>query len=178
MLGVFLQIGTALGTALGPVLLPAGPETPADSPVMWALLGWVRRQTDQILAIPAVADVVQTTTSLVQQAYQQIITCGQPSTALPAEFVPPPQWTGFDDLKHFRVFPDGRIIIIEKAGAIKIHPNSDQNFDPVTLVELPTLTLSEQGLTGIELDPEHNNGTAISMWRTPRRRTAVTACHA
>ena len=161
VLGVFLQIGTALGTALGPVLLPAGPETPADSPVMWALLGWVRRQTDQILAIPAVADVVQTTTSIVQQAYQQIITCGQPSTALPAELERTTIVSGLDEPTDFRFLPDGRIIIIEKAGAIKIYPNSDQNFDPVTLVELLTLTLSEQGLTGIELDPEYTSNGYI-----------------
>ena len=161
VLGVFLQIGTAFGTALGPVLLPAGPETPADSPGMWALLGWVRRQTDQILAIPAVADVVQTTTSIVQQAYQQIITCGQPSTALPAELERTTIVSGLDEPTDFRFLPDGRIIIIEKAGAIKIYPNSDQNFDPVTLVVLPTLILSEQGLTGIELDPEYSSNGYI-----------------
>jgi glucose/arabinose dehydrogenase len=157
VLSVAVTMGTTLGTALAPILTPTEPENPTDNPIMWAVLGWVRRQSEQILASPPVAEAVRTVTTLTYQIYQEITSCGQPATGLPAELERTTIVSGLNEPTDFRFLPDpdGRIIIIEKAGAIKIYPNSDQNFDPITLVVLPTQTANEKGLTGIELDPDY-----------------------
>jgi glucose/arabinose dehydrogenase len=60
----------------------------------------------------------------------------------------------------FRFLPDGRILISEKGGAIKVFENNQLNSQPlITLVVLQTDTDEERGLLGIEPDPNFaNNG--------------------
>src|SRR4051794_20484361 len=59
--------------------------------------------------------------------------------------------TGLGDTTDFRFLPDGRMIITEKGGAAKVRTTAGTvvaagNFD--------VSTTSEQGLLGVEVDPD------------------------
>jgi glucose/arabinose dehydrogenase/regulation of enolase protein 1 (concanavalin A-like superfamily) len=77
-----------------------------------------------------------------------------------ASAAPPPDFertalvSGLNQPTAFRHLPDGRILISEKAGAIKVYENNRVNPQPlITLVVLQTDTDEERGLLGIEPDP-------------------------
>ncbi|MBL7502432.1 PQQ-dependent sugar dehydrogenase [Frankia sp. CNm7] len=79
----------------------------------------------------------------------------------PARATPPPEFErtliaeGLEEPTAFRLMPDGRIFVAEKAGAIKVIENGQVGTTPViTLITLPSDTDAERGLLGIEPDPD------------------------
>ena len=159
---VFSVVST-IGNAIAPILLgivntPA-PEDPSENPLLWAVVGWVRRQTDEVLTLPPVVEAISTATSIGQQLYTAVLTCGRPATELPAEFERTVVVSGLEEPTDFRFLPvpegsNERVIIAEKTGAIRVYELSDTPTEPVTITVLPTRSESEKGLTGIELDPD------------------------
>ncbi len=167
--------GLMAGGAAG----PAGPAAPAESPMGWAVLGWVRRQVDQAVEAfgrtPVAHFFHQVTTQFIQavtdfgnsptgrqissQVFQALQQC-QPSTALPAEFDRATVVAGLNEPTDFAFLADAddpdqihRILITEKAGAVKMYDPHTGTL--TTLVDLPTVTADgERGLVGIEVDPQ------------------------
>ncbi|MET0979870.1 MAG: PQQ-dependent sugar dehydrogenase, partial [Candidatus Saccharimonadales bacterium] len=94
------------------------------------------------------------------------------SAALPPDFE---RTTLVGDLNQptaFRHLPDGRILISEKGGAIKIYENNQVSSQPlITLVVLQTDTDEERGLLGIEPDPNFaSNGYLYVSYTTAANR--------
>lgn len=80
---------------------------------------------------------------------------------LPVQAAVPPELerttlvTGLNQPTAFRFLPDGRILIAEKQGAIKVYANGQVQDQPmITLAVLPTDNDEERGLLGIEPDPD------------------------
>ena len=162
-----------LNAALAPILAP-GPTGPIESPVLWAVLGWVRRQSTRALADYAPVSTVEETSqiespgtaeevpvepveevaALAAADLQTDAAVAAVQAGLPAEFERTTIVSGLDQPTDFRFLPDGRILISEKGGAIKVYEDGQLNNEPlVTLVVLPTDTDEERGLLGIEVDP-------------------------
>jgi glucose/arabinose dehydrogenase len=167
--------GLMAGGAAG----PGGPAEPAESPMGWAVLGWVRRQFDQAVEAfgrtPVAHFFHQVTTQFTQavtdfgnsptgrqissQVFQALQQC-QPSTALPAEFDRATVVAGLNEPTDFAFLVDAgdpdqihRILITEKAGAVKVYDPHTGTL--TTLVDLSTVTADgERGLVGIEVDPQ------------------------
>ena len=59
---------------------------------------------------------------------------------------------GLDTPVDFRFLPDGRILVAEKAGAIKIVENGALRDEPV--ITLSVNTLGERGISGLAVDPD------------------------
>lgn len=141
---------------IGHLFPPARPEPTPESPASWTLLAWVRRQVDDALtnigALPVVSAVVQTISTFAMQTYQSIMSCGEPLPTLPAQFDRTTIASGLTEPTDFRFLPDGRILITEKAGAIRLYENGALNPEP--LITLPTQTGGERGLLGVEVDPD------------------------
>ncbi len=75
--------------------------------------------------------------------------------APPQEFEKTTLTSSLNQPTAFRFLPDGRILIAEKAGAIKIYQNGQLSTDPlITLVTLQTNGADERGLLGLEPDPD------------------------
>jgi glucose/arabinose dehydrogenase/regulation of enolase protein 1 (concanavalin A-like superfamily) len=96
---------------------------------------------------------------VVVTAWALIVASSLSST--PARAAPPDDFertavvTGLDQPTAFRFLPDGRILITEKSGAIKLYANGQVQPEPlVTLVVLQTDNEDERGLLGIEPDPD------------------------
>ncbi|MGV0811720.1 PQQ-dependent sugar dehydrogenase [Mycolicibacterium boenickei] len=152
------QIGGLINEYILPILsTPAPGETP-DSPVLWAVLGWVRRQADQILSSPPISDVTSAVTAWGALTLQQISqSCGEPTAGLPAELERTVIVSGLSEPVDFRFLPDdpenpddGGILIAEKGGALKLYKEGQGT---TTLVQLQTQTDFESGIGGIEVDP-------------------------
>ncbi len=152
------QVGGLINEYLLPILAePAPGETP-DSPVLWAVLGWVRRQADQILSAPPISDFTEAVTAWGALTLQQVSqSCGEPTEGLPEELERTVIVSGLTEPVDFRFLPDdpenaddGGILIAEKGGAIKLYMEGQGT---TTLVELPTQTDFESGIGGIEVDP-------------------------
>lgn len=76
------------------------------------------------------------------------------SAAPPPEFERTQIVNNLNQPTAFRHLPDGRILISEKGGAIKVYSNGQVQSEPlITLVVLQTDTDEERGLLGIEPDP-------------------------
>ncbi|HEV7952065.1 MAG TPA: PQQ-dependent sugar dehydrogenase [Candidatus Saccharimonadales bacterium] len=90
------------------------------------------------------------------------------SAALPPDFERTSLVSGLDQPTAFRHLPDGRILISEKGGAIKVYANNQLNSQPlITLVVLQTDTDEERGLLGIEPDPNFaSNGYLYVSYTT------------
>lgn len=58
-------VTTVLGALLAPLLAPSGPATPAQTPILWAVLAWVRRQFEHTFANKAPVLVNNNDTELV-----------------------------------------------------------------------------------------------------------------
>ncbi|WP_142392529.1 PQQ-dependent sugar dehydrogenase [Mycobacterium sp. 3519A] len=126
-----------LNVALAPLLGP-GPATPPDSPLLWGLLAWARRQFG--LAAP-------TTTAAVTTAQSTLAA----TSGLPADLERTVLVSGLDQPLDFRFLPnDGGILIAEKNGAIKLYHDGHTE----TVITLPTSTGGERGIGGIEVDPD------------------------
>ncbi|MCG7578740.1 PQQ-dependent sugar dehydrogenase [Mycolicibacterium sp. OfavD-34-C] len=59
---------------------------------------------------------------------------------------------GLDTPVDFRFLPDGRILVTEKAGAIKVVENGALRDEPV--ITLSVNTLGERGISGLAVDPD------------------------
>ena len=73
--------------------------------------------------------------------------------------------SGLNQPTDFRFLPDGRILIAEKGGAIKVYHDGHVHDEPlITLAVLQTDNDEERGLLGIEVDPdfEHNGYLYVS----------------
>lgn len=94
------------------------------------------------------------------------------SAAPPPEFERTPLVTNLNQPTAFRHLPDGRILISEKGGAIKVYQNNQVNPQPlITLVVLQTDTDEERGLLGIEPDPNFAaNGYLYVSYTTAANR--------
>lgn len=96
----------------------------------------------------------------------------------PAAAAPPPEFEritlvdGLNQPTAFRHLPDGRILISEKGGAIKVFENNQVSNQPlITLVVLQTDTDEERGLLGIEPDPNFaSNGHLYVSYTTAANR--------
>jgi glucose/arabinose dehydrogenase len=167
--------GLMAGGAAG----PADPGVPAESPIGWTVLGWVRRQVNQAAEAfgrtPIGRFVHQATTQITQavtdfgnsptgrqissQVFQALQQCQSP-TGLPAEFDRTTIVAGLNEPTDFAFLADTddpdqihRILITEKAGAVKVYDPHTGTL--TTLVDLPTVSADgERGLVGIEVDPQ------------------------
>ncbi|AKK30740.1 hypothetical protein AB431_21160 [Mycobacterium sp. EPa45] len=90
--------------------------------------------------------------------------CGTTPTGPPV-FERTPIASGLSSPTDFVVLPDGRILITEKAGAIRVYENGALRPDP--LLVLPTRTEGERGLLGIAADPSFaDNGFIYVAYTT------------
>lgn len=152
------QIGGLINQYILPILAAPAPGESPDSPALWAVLGWVRRQTDQIasaLRIPEVTEAVTAWGALTLQQVSQ--SCDEPTPGLPEDLERTVIVSGLTEPVDFRFLPDdpenpddGGILIAEKGGAIKLYREGQGT---TTVVELPTKTDFESGIGGIEVDP-------------------------
>jgi glucose/arabinose dehydrogenase len=178
--GFLRQATTFFNTVLAPLFSgggsgagPVGPAAPAESPMLWALVGWVRRQAtlavDAFLASPLgrpiaqipkmVSDFGQTPLGrgLLAQVTQFVRSCG-PNSSLPSDLDRTTVVSGLTEPTDFRILTvhDGdtidRIFIAEKAGAIKVYDPATGSV--TTLTVLGTTTGGERGLAGIEIHPD------------------------
>jgi glucose/arabinose dehydrogenase len=150
-------IETAFTSLFGSSLASATPSAPAapptDSPAMWGLVAWVRRQLDAVLQSPGVAKFIEDAKTQAQKVWYRLITCGQ-DLGLEEGFERTTVVSGLNEPTDFRFTPDGNTIFVtEKSGAIRVVENGVLRPDP--WVVLPTLSdLGERGLSGIELHPD------------------------
>jgi glucose/arabinose dehydrogenase len=157
---------------------PSAPTNPADTPILWTVLAWARRQLDQAVQAfgrtPLGRFVQQVTTEVTQaiidfgnsplgreistQITRALEQC-QKSATLPADLERTAVVTGLSEPTDFEFLQDPadpeqiyRILITEKSGAIKVY--DPHTGDLTTLMTLPTVTADgERGLVGIEVDP-------------------------
>ncbi len=71
--------------------------------------------------------------------------------------------SGLEEPTDLRFLPDGRILLAEKGGAIKL-VDQDGQLQSTPLITLPTMTTWARGLNGLEVDPdyEHNGHIYVS----------------
>jgi len=130
-------IDTALTAIFG-----QGPAAPSDSPLLWGLLGWVRRQLSaQFVDDSAGVDVAQTALAL-----------DAGNTGLPDDLERTIIAAGLNEPTDMRFLPDGSILITEKGGAIRYFKNGQLQSQP--LITIPTETGGERGVTAVEIDPD------------------------
>jgi glucose/arabinose dehydrogenase len=160
VVNVFGAIANLLGTAdVGEA------PTPVDNPLVAAAAAWVRRVTDQIKNIPVIGPAVVAAEEELKRIYQvvvdrltitsqELIKCAYPTeeVRLPADLDRVPVASGLDQPTDFRFLPDGRILIVEKAGAVKIVRNADPVSTPVTIGVIAVAADRELG--AVELDPD------------------------
>lgn len=133
--------------ALAP-LLATGPTAPPESPLVWALLAWTRRQfgQDNPTETP-VAAPMQTTETADTAAFA----AEAATSSLPAELERTVLVSGLDSPVDFRILPnDMGIIIAEKNGALKLFHGDHVG----TIGTLPVSSGGERGIGGIEIDPD------------------------
>jgi len=157
--------GALFVSELRPPSIPAPPPDPFGA---WAVLGWVRKQAEdaveQIAAQPVVKQVVQAVERFAERTYDAIMACGTAPNGPPV-FERTPLASGLSSPTDFVVLPDGRILITEKAGAIRLYQNGALSSDP--LLVLPTRTEGERGLLGIAADPHFaDNGFIYVAYTT------------
>jgi glucose/arabinose dehydrogenase len=148
---------------------PTLPQPAPDPFGAWVALAWVRKQAEdaveQIVALPLVKQVRQAISRAAEQVYDAIVTCGTAPPTEPPAFDRTPIATGLSSPTDFVVLPDGRILITQKAGAIRVYQNGA--LDPDPLLVLPTRTEGERGLLGIEVDPHFaDNGYIYVAYTT------------
>ncbi|WP_231645278.1 PQQ-dependent sugar dehydrogenase [Mycolicibacterium mengxianglii] len=119
------------------------PSSPADSPLMMALLGWASRRE-------SVAAVEQSPTATAQASAQAS------AQGLPAEFERVVLVSGLDEPTDIQILTDGRILIAQRNGTVMIYEEHDGtgHLHDVPVISVPTRSDGERGLLGIEVDPE------------------------
>jgi len=137
-------INSALAAIVGP-----NPNAPADSPLLWGLLGWVRRQLSaQFVDETPTVDVAQTALAL-----------DDAHTGLPDDLERTIIASGLTEPTDMRFLPDGSILITEKGGAIRVFKNGQLQDQP--LITIPTKTGGERGVTAVEVDPNFTSNHYI-----------------
>ena len=163
VLQVFQAVGSVVATQTG----VDAPAPPAENPVLLALATWVRREIDRV---PAIANLVDTIDAKVKEftqlaidrltiATQDVVKCANPTeeVALPADLDRTVIASGLDQPTDFRFLPDGRILVVEKTGGVKILENTSQLSTPITAGVIGAATDRELG--AVELDPHfEDNG--------------------
>lgn len=77
--------------------------------------------------------------------------------------------SGLSQPTDFRFLPDGRILITEKGGAIKVYKNGQLQNTP--LMVLPVTTSGESGIDGFAVDPQfQTNGYLYVAYTTAAKR--------
>lgn len=133
---------------LGAAIAPVGPAAPPESPLAWAVLAWLRRQSGQESPTAATMEtsLTEETTTLAAAAVA--------ATGLPDELERTVLVSGLDQPLDFRILPGDSehptILIAEKNGAIKLYHDGQLE----TLITLPVTTAAERGIGGIEIDPQ------------------------
>ena len=184
---------------LAPLVAP-GPAGPADPPLLWAVLGWVRRQFTEDAAngtsVPKplqTAEIEPLQTAEIeplQTAEIEPLAAAQAEAVdtfaaadaaavqalLPADFERTVVVAGLNGPVAFRFLPNGEILFAEKNGAIKV-------FDVITCTRLsrspsaPTPNAVSAASRWIRTSARQWRAPAMSMWGTPRPRTG-TGCRA
>ena len=86
---------------------------------------------------------------------------GEPKVAYEIE----PYVLGVDFPVRMVFAPDGRLFVVEKAGAVRVI-SPDGVMQPEPVIELPTNSEGEQGLLGIALDPNYEENHFIWVYHT------------
>ncbi len=160
----FSMVDAVLTPFLGPI-----PTTPTpDTPLLLAVLGWVRRQFAEALQVGPYAPTAPTAVAAVAEGVHPPGEPLEDPAGLPADLERTTLVSGLDQPTDFRFLPDGSILIAEKGGAIKLYHDGHVHGEPlITLAVLPTDTDEERGLLGIEVDPDfENNGFIYVSYTT------------
>ena len=170
---------TLMAAVFAPLVAP-GPAGPADPPLLWAVLGWVRRQfTEDAVNSTSVPKPLQTaeiepsqtdeiepsqTAEIEPLAAAQAEAVDAFAAAdaaavqalLPADFERTVVVAGLNGPVAFRFLPNGEILIAEKDGAIKVFDVDHLH----TAITLPVSSDAERGIGGIEVDPHFGETVA------------------
>jgi YVTN family beta-propeller protein len=164
--GTLISLATGL---LAPFLAP-GPAVPAEPPMLWAVLAWVRRQfTKDFANYTSVPNPLQTTK--VEPVVEEVNAIAAAEVVAAAGLSPEFERTtvvsGLASPVDFEFLPDGRILIAEKNGAIKVF-HSDHVHTAITLA---VATDGERGIGGIAVDPNFgSNGYIYVSYTTAANR--------
>ncbi len=180
MVASVLAIPRTLMAAVFAPLVAPGPAGPADPPLLWAVLGWVRRQfTEDAVNSTSVPKPLQTaeiepsqtdeiepsqTAEIEPLAAAQAEAVDAFAAAdaaavqalLPADFERTVVVAGLNGPVAFRFLPNGEILIAEKDGAIKVFDVDHLH----TAITLPVSSDAERGIGGIEVDPHFGETVA------------------
>jgi glucose/arabinose dehydrogenase len=126
-------------------ILSSNPNAPTDSPLLWGVLGWVRRQFSAALGDDTPTVGLAQTSLVTAQAVDA-------QAELPEDLERIVLASGINQPTDLRFLPDGGILIVEKGGAIKVFQNGQIQDQP--LLTVTTRTEGERGLTAIEVDPD------------------------
>lgn len=155
-----MRVLETIGKAVGGEQSGGGPALPSvDNPVLAAVAEFARRGINQILAIPPIAHAVAVVNKQLALALdrltfasQDLIRCANPvqSQPLPADLDRTTITAGLDQPTDFQFLPDGRILILQRDGSLKIAPNTEG----ATAVKVGQIQPSD----AFELDPDfaHN----------------------
>ncbi len=105
---------------------------------------------------------------LKMRAFPPLLAALLASATLARAGVPAPGFTdtlvasGFSQPTGIAFLPDGRMLVTEKAGKLKLVDNGSTT----TLVTLPVCSSSEMGLLGIAIDPGFTDSGRIFLYRT------------
>jgi len=102
-------------------------------------------------------------------AYLLVILLGAPAAApavtVTAGFTATEHVTGFDQPTAAAFAPDGRLIVLEKNGAVRVW-TAASGLRPVPLLTLPVCTASEMGLLGLAFDPAFATNGFLYLYLT------------
>ncbi len=148
------RISDALAAALG-----SGPAGPMESPALWTVFAWARRQFGDPASLRTSAALVTTTGLLTDGSAVAHSAAASPADATDADHSGLPDdlerttlASGLNEPTDFRFLPDGTILIAEKSGAIKVYQNGQLLGTP--LITLSTQSDVERGVAGIGIDPD------------------------
>ncbi|MEZ0355710.1 PQQ-dependent sugar dehydrogenase [Mycobacterium sp. SA01] len=156
------RISGALASALG-----SGPAAPVDSPALWALFAWARREFGGPAQMTAAAATGATTARSTVARSALARSTAAPSadadhedeSGLPSDLERTTLVSGLDEPTDFRFLPDGTILIAEKSGAIKVYQNGQLKDTP--LITLSAQSDVERGVAGIGIDPDFDTNHYI-----------------
>lgn len=155
----FKVVDAILTPFFGPI-----PDTPPQGPFLWVVLAWVRREFAEVLGILPKPTPSSVTAPKAGKGVHPPAEGPADPTGLPDDLERTTLVSGLNQPTDFRILPDGRILIAEKGGAIKVYDGQLHDQPLITLAVLPTDTDEERGLLGIEIDPdfEHNGYLYVS----------------
>jgi glucose/arabinose dehydrogenase len=93
----------------------------------------------------------------------------------PPGFTAAPIITGLQQPTAMVFAPDGRLFVLEKAGAVRVW-SSRAGLAPAPLLEVPSCTDSEMGLTGVTIDPDFARNGFLYLYHAEPPGGDVTRC--